>query len=426
MKYIFLICLAWSLNATARIDVATGNFSDSWVDGQIGPDFSGYQIRRIYNSKSNWDGVFGRGWCATFEVSLSFKKQVIMNTCDNREINFEPDGGKNSFSNMNFGQIFKDTNGYHWLNNGQLVNFSNEGRLTAIKNKTNSITFFYTNERLEKILEDTTGASASFLYSADKSRIEKIVGLKQPIEYSYTKDLLTSLKNSWGSKYTYAYDEASNLIRTDYPDKTYEQMSYEKKTGSILSFRSRQGCEEKLNYKSGTQVQLTCDGETSPVEKEETDFQVMNSSDNLLRLFWKDGQVVDLLYNRNPRRPSEAIVGLFETKKKISYLYNHRGNLSEIRDDDVVVKLNPDELGRAREMSIKNKKSKLNLVISYLGKSSKPQSIGVKGKPAITLNYHSDGNIKDIATSLSDTEQAKVWSSYTKVVDLIKPLMGDQ
>ena len=65
-----LLLLSFSFNAHAVIDMKNSNFADSWTDIRL--PSSGYELRikRTYNSRSLFNGMFGFGWCSDFETKL--------------------------------------------------------------------------------------------------------------------------------------------------------------------------------------------------------------------------------------------------------------------------------------------------------------------------------------------------------------------
>ena len=67
---IFFIFLLQPLFAWAIVDMRNANFSDTWTD-MIVPN-SGYElkIKRTYNSRTLFNGMFGFGWCSDLESTL--------------------------------------------------------------------------------------------------------------------------------------------------------------------------------------------------------------------------------------------------------------------------------------------------------------------------------------------------------------------
>ncbi len=72
MKKMFLLtlCLLFSLNAMALIDMKDANYVETWTDLDMGGPGYILKVERTYNSRSIYDGVFGFGWCSDFETRL--------------------------------------------------------------------------------------------------------------------------------------------------------------------------------------------------------------------------------------------------------------------------------------------------------------------------------------------------------------------
>jgi YD repeat-containing protein len=71
-KYLLLsISLLIPLNAGAIVDMENLNFTDSWTDLSYSSSFDTLNVKRTYNSRSLFDGMFGFGWCSDFETKLT-------------------------------------------------------------------------------------------------------------------------------------------------------------------------------------------------------------------------------------------------------------------------------------------------------------------------------------------------------------------
>ncbi len=53
------------------VDMKNANYSESWLDLNVAGVGFDLQVRRMYNSRSLFSGMFGFGWCADFETRLS-------------------------------------------------------------------------------------------------------------------------------------------------------------------------------------------------------------------------------------------------------------------------------------------------------------------------------------------------------------------
>lgn len=66
-----LLLLFFTPGAHAVVDMKNGNYVDTWTDlDSYGPSGNDPKITRTYNSRSSYQGMFGVGWCSSFETSL--------------------------------------------------------------------------------------------------------------------------------------------------------------------------------------------------------------------------------------------------------------------------------------------------------------------------------------------------------------------
>ncbi|MEQ1663892.1 MAG: DUF6531 domain-containing protein, partial [Bdellovibrionales bacterium] len=64
-----LVCTIPQL-ALALVDMRNANYSDTWTDLQVrGPGYN-LALKRSYNSRTLYNGMFGFGWCTDFETKL--------------------------------------------------------------------------------------------------------------------------------------------------------------------------------------------------------------------------------------------------------------------------------------------------------------------------------------------------------------------
>ena len=67
--------------------------------------------------------------------------------------------------------------------------------------------------------------------------------------YTFDGENLVQIKNMYGNTFKYKYDKLHNLLRIDFPDKTYKELTYNNDRDWVTSFRNRKGCVEKYDYK---------------------------------------------------------------------------------------------------------------------------------------------------------------------------------
>ncbi len=71
--YTILFCLLFSNQALSIVDVRLANYSDTWKDLEIPGSGYTFEVKRTYNSRSLFDGMFGFGWCSDFETKFTIQ-----------------------------------------------------------------------------------------------------------------------------------------------------------------------------------------------------------------------------------------------------------------------------------------------------------------------------------------------------------------
>ncbi|RME14885.1 MAG: cell wall-associated protein wapA, partial [Bdellovibrio sp.] len=69
-SFIFLFTLFFSLSSYAIIDMRNANYSDTWRDIFVPASGFNLEVKRTYNSRSLFNGIFGFGWCSNYETRL--------------------------------------------------------------------------------------------------------------------------------------------------------------------------------------------------------------------------------------------------------------------------------------------------------------------------------------------------------------------
>jgi len=83
MQIIVGSVLSFSSVATAAVDIKSGAYTIRRTDQSLENEFSGFSIDRVYNSTVGYDGLFGFGWCSSFETFLRVvaKGQIAVVEC---------------------------------------------------------------------------------------------------------------------------------------------------------------------------------------------------------------------------------------------------------------------------------------------------------------------------------------------------------
>ena len=96
MKYRFTLALLLLISyssAFAIVDMNSASYSNLWTDLEV--PGSGYDLKvvRAYKSRTLFNGMFGFGWCSTFETKLEVNSEgnILISECgDGQEVLFSP------------------------------------------------------------------------------------------------------------------------------------------------------------------------------------------------------------------------------------------------------------------------------------------------------------------------------------------------
>lgn len=297
----------------AVVDMKTANYSQTWTDMDIpsGPNQYKLRVERTYNSRSLFVGMFGFGWCSTFETRLDVTPEGTLRLVEcgsgqetaylpqesNRKdidvtiakimeqlrkaqrldekalkqipdelltnhrmraeyaeefkIRVEPKEGLQYYANgVELDAIVFAKGAFtRSLGNGTKMLFSREGRLSRMVDQAgNSLTFQYDRDLIRE-MADNNGRKLSFKYFTNK-KVRAISGPGGAIaEYQYQKlEDLANAKNQWGNNYSYLYDDQHNLTKVIYPDKTSLNIGYNKERDWVVKYTDRWNCTEDYSY----------------------------------------------------------------------------------------------------------------------------------------------------------------------------------
>jgi YD repeat-containing protein len=229
--------------AYADVNMMEASFRTTFTDAEI----NGLKIQRRYDSRSNFSGLFGFGWCSTFDTRLEFSK-----TKDGRQSVQINDCGKLSASPVHY----RDQTYLQTLSTGLTrIYDADTGELTRLKAAHGrEVAIERPRHRLPRAAALGEGLKErQILKLTFDSLNENVTALKTPdgkqLEFTYDPDRnLLSAKNAWNNTYLFDYDPLHNLIKVSYPDKTSEQMTYDVDHDRLLSFQGRDGCEETYSH----------------------------------------------------------------------------------------------------------------------------------------------------------------------------------
>lgn len=289
--------------ATATIDMKNGNYTDTFIDGQVTGSGYSLKVQRTYNSRSIFNGMFGFGWCSDLETSLDKTPESTLKLQEcgaGQEITFHPQGaagtsvsktidaivayykktnpnsGEGSIEtlkdqllndialrtrwakqaglkeaplskgsvfvsdNLEVEKIEFDGNQYtRTLADGASQRFNAQGKLTALYDKNGNFLKLAYANDTLKDVVDNTGKKLTFSFYPTK-RVKDITGpSNMKLEYKYKGEDLQQVKNMWKNTYSYDYDDSHNLTKITFPDETFKALAYNQKNDWVTSFTDR-------------------------------------------------------------------------------------------------------------------------------------------------------------------------------------------
>lgn len=256
----FFIALTVSVQTYALVDLATGAYTQSWIDYE-GKDLDiKIKFERTYNSRSNHKGWFGFGWCTDLETNLSVsEKSVIVNHCgDGSETSYEKKGTEYRTLYTKDGVVKKIGSDFvRTFSDGTTERFSKDGRLIEIRKNQDFLSLKYNDKGVIQELIDGGGRRVS-VTSNSNGKITEIIfhgknkdntPIKQEIaQYTYKDDNLVSAKNSWGNLYSYTYDKEHNLTKAVWPNNKNIEIEYSSNDW-VKALKGTDICTESYDYK---------------------------------------------------------------------------------------------------------------------------------------------------------------------------------
>ena len=309
MKNLLLfLVLTLPLGSLAIVDTRSAGYSKNFIDFKTtGVDYP-LEIKRTYNSRSLYNGLFGFGWCSNLETRLNVLPDGMIKVTEcggGMEILYQPKGktpdikayvdiilNKLKEKNVKMSKkalnklksdLFKSQNlranflsaleitgqaekglkyyaegrakeyvvftsrGYtRYLPNGLKENFNKKGKLIQSSNKNGKIEIFWKPNQVQ-IMNDKGQRLILSLNSKTGKVIKATYNKKTVARYTHRDQDLVKVVNSEGT-FLHKYDSLHNLTKNTYPDKTTEELSYNLKKDWVIGFKDRRDCKEKYDY----------------------------------------------------------------------------------------------------------------------------------------------------------------------------------
>lgn len=305
---------AYSLIAAAAVDLKNGNYVEKWADLQDGSAQAPLEVTRYYNSRSNYRGLFGQGWCSNLETrldvlpegrmrlvecgaaaesiyapasfglrqleslvdtivelerrskrptDLSTLRAQLLRHADQRlawarhfhlPLPDVPEGVAFRAEQLQVETIRFDGKYYiHTQIDGTQQHFDHNGRLVWMADRgQNWVRLNYEHERLTEVV-NRDEQRLTLHYRPDTHQVNLVVGPEHRlVRYEYRDGQLSGVTNAWGNRYLYAYNHRGQLIRTDFPDGTFEAIDYHQKHDGVIRYTHRAvgdfSCSESYTY----------------------------------------------------------------------------------------------------------------------------------------------------------------------------------
>ena len=266
------LSLTVSGRAEAAVNMWSGGYQKTWTD----LEFSGHgtlALKRSYNSRSMATGLFGFGWCLE---DLEVKLQPLADdgwrllTCN----------GPQDFVRQGPGEWVHEASGSILMRKGISLErktedggaqtFTPEGSLQAVRRPSGESWLLNRDAlgRLEHI-RSSLGPSIKLVYDPQTLRVVRVeagspVGpFQTKRNYRYRNGNLTEAADEAASLFLYSYDVFHNLTRTDYPDSTFEALSYDDTRDRIHRIRTRDACVETYQFQTPEKDHLVSSAEKS-------------------------------------------------------------------------------------------------------------------------------------------------------------------
>jgi YD repeat-containing protein len=312
LKYLLAIAIVMPSVSHAFVDMRNANYSDTWIDLLIPGTGYDLKIRRTYNSRSLYNGLFGFGMCSNLETSIQitpegnikliecgagmevvytprkFSPKAYSNTIDKiiakmkrqkrrlqpkyianlkKELFTNEDlrnqyakeygiaattpNGTRFYAGGRGVESFTYSKGYYTrrLPDGTAQQFDKSGHMVRmIDQNGNHLTLAYNRNKVTS-MSDRNGRKLSFSYYPN-GKVKSIVGPNnKSVSYKYKKQIdLVWVKMGDDSVYQYQYDALHNITKVVYPDKKTKTVRYDTNRDWVLAVQGRDGCREDYKY----------------------------------------------------------------------------------------------------------------------------------------------------------------------------------
>jgi len=262
-----------SLPAFATVNVREGAYLHSAVDFDGREHHDAFRLERLYNSRSSFSGLFGFGWCTSFDSGLRkiSDGRLSLFTCGAAdEIRFLPVAGPGErvrewrAENAPAERLLFADDPPHgrWMRptaRGDVESYDAEtGRLVGITDRAGRILrlLYDPNGRLKRI--ETPSSSLQFAHDPESGRITAIETAGDPRRalYQYQGADLVRATRPHQEVWAYRYDSLHNLTALSLNGRMEETVSYETALDRVRQVArwNESKCEQNFTYQTAPDV----------------------------------------------------------------------------------------------------------------------------------------------------------------------------
>jgi YD repeat-containing protein len=382
-----------------------------------------------------------------------------------------------SFDGTHYTRTLADGTSQRFDNTGKLVNFYDKNG--------NFLRLSYSNNQLREIV-DNAGKKLTFTYHSPTRRVKEILGPNGiKVEYKFKGEDLAEVRNMWRNTYTYEYDDAHNLTRINFPDKTFKALTYNQKNDWVTSFTDRavdgKTCTETYKYdfnkdnprdhfwsiatkKCGNEIvnesrfefwhKTRADGQkylSRALTKSMTDSldityhaefgrptTIKQNGATTTFDYYSNGLIKEKTtaaarmifeYKNSYNKVSRVSAEFFDEKGKVArkretnFTYDAKANLVAAQNSDgQSVRLTYDERGRIATIADQAKKE---VQIKYDEKTGKPATITRPKVGTINVVYKPNGEISKVESTDGPTVAVQIASTFNNLLDIIAPATSE-
>lgn len=219
-------------------------------------DVSG--LERSYSSRSIHRGLFGFGWCSSLEKSLVIlsTKQIVFKDCD-REFIFDHVHEDSHFRTRTYQspsareEIRFSQGLYVYKKKSVQLTFNRKGLLIEVQTDTETSRFKYDKNILTEVRSAQRHLKLHHNPFGQTTRLELVStdSPKKTVSYKYQGQHLIGTEQAT-QKYSFEYNELSNLEMIRFPDQTVERIAYNNDLDQVVKIDLPDTCTQYFEFKS--------------------------------------------------------------------------------------------------------------------------------------------------------------------------------